>query len=696
MKMKNYIKIFIAICVIFAGLWSCSNDDYSGSNAEASLPTEVRVVLRAEQDNSGLVHISPLANGATEFQIEDFGDGSEPSELIGLGETVDHIYEEGTYNITVAAFNLNGDKVIATQSIVISFNPPENVQVNIENDTAISKKVNLTAFADFAISYEVDFGEVEGQEPLSANIGETVSYQYEEPGVYTITVEVMGTAMETTTVTQEFEVTEIQAPVTAAPNAPFRQPEDVISFFCASYEDIMGVDFNPDWGQQTTYGIYEVGGDEILQYSNINYQGIDFSAMPVDASAMEYLHLDVWTAGEENAKISIISSGPNEFPYDLELTEQEWTSFNIPLSYFTDNNPDIDLSDIIQFKLEGNPAGGTLFVDNLYFWKAPAEAETVLGTWKLKPAAGSLRVGPEAGSGDWWSISEAQVMERSCLYDDEYKFNLDGTFENILGTETWLETWQGASAEGCGAPIAPHDGSANASFEFLEGGNTVTINGAGAYLGIPKATNEGELPNVAVPQTITYMVEFSDANNMTLIIESGAGVFWTFEMIKTESAGTPLDGSWSISPVEGSLRVGPEAGSGDWWAINTAQIEERACFYDDEYIFSSNGAFTNYLGSETWLEAWQGVSADQCGAPVAPHDGTADASYSYDANAGKVTINGAGAYLGIPKATNQGELPNVAVPSSITYDVTFIDDTHIELTIESGSGVFWTFEMTKN
>ncbi|NOR29453.1 MAG: hypothetical protein GQ540_13100, partial [Lutibacter sp.] len=104
---------------------------------------------------------------------------------------------------------------------------------------------------------------------------------------------------------------------------------------------------------------------------------------------------------------------------------------------------------------------------------------------------------------------------------------------------------------------------------------------------------------------------------------------------------------------------------------------------------------SNVLGADTWLEAWQGT-ADACGAPVAPHDGTAVATYSYDAVGGKVTINGTGAYLGIPKANNAGELDAVSVPTSITYDIVLSDnDNTMNLVIETGTGVFWSFKLVR-
>ncbi|MDB4108742.1 hypothetical protein N9551_03965, partial [Flavobacteriaceae bacterium] len=139
---------------------------------------------------------------------------------------------------------------------------------------------------------------------------------------------------------------------------------DVISIYSGAYTNITDVDFFPNWDQTTLFNEFDLEGDTMLQYSDLNYQGIDFTSNPVDASFMEYIHVDIWTSDENEAIISPISTGPNETAYELDLTAQQWTSFDIPLSVFTDQNPDVDFADVIQFKLEGSPVGGAIFVDN--------------------------------------------------------------------------------------------------------------------------------------------------------------------------------------------------------------------------------------------------------------------------------------------------------------------------------------------
>ncbi|MCC5939966.1 MAG: hypothetical protein JJU37_00340 [Balneolaceae bacterium] len=138
----------------------------------------------------------------------------------------------------------------------------------------------------------------------------------------------------------------------------------------------------------------------------------------------------------------------------------------------------------------------------------------LVGTWVLDPTAGSLAVGPTATDLSWWSISSGDVENRACLYEDQYVFGDDGSFQNVLGEETWLEEWQGVDAEGCGAPVAPHDGSTVGDWSTLN--NSVTIEGEGVFLGLPKVHNGGEDGNPA-NNRITYTYELSD-NDETLEI----------------------------------------------------------------------------------------------------------------------------------------------------------------------------------
>ncbi|WP_100658585.1 glycoside hydrolase family 16 protein [Alteromonas flava] len=327
------------------------------------------------------------------------------------------------------------------------------------------------------------------------------------------------------------------------------------------------------------------------------------------------------------------------------------------------------------------------------------------GIWAVAPEAGSLGVGPVPGDISWWAIDDGGVADRSCFYDDTYVFNEDGSFENILGDDTWLEEWQSGNPEACGAPVSPHDGMAPGTWVYDADAGTLTIDGFGSYVGIPKAVNAGELPAVPTPPNVTYNIEEVGNDRMIVTIESGAGIWWQFVMQKLESFGEPgpapertFAGTWQVEPAAGALGVGPARGDISWWAIDDAGVTTRSCFFDDDYVFDRDGTFDNVLGDDTWLEAWQGVAGEECGAPVAPHDGGADYTWTYTEDTedtGTLLIDGLGGYMGIPKAVNAGELPNVAVPPNVSYLVTWENDNTVILDIEAGPDVWWRYRMVK-
>jgi|GEM_PF-1671888 len=161
----------------------------------------------------------------------------------------------------------------------------------------------------------------------------------------------------------------------------------------------------------------------------------------------------------------------------------------------------------------------------------------VVGTWKMSPQAGALGVGPNQGEIWWWNNSMGDVATRACYFDDEFEIAADGSFQNVLQNETWIEGWQGGS-DACGTPVYPHDGSIPATWTYDAGAGTLTLNGMGSYLGIPKAYNGGELSDpLNAPPSITYLVSFNATQDtMTADINVGGG-WWRF--ILTTNAGGP-------------------------------------------------------------------------------------------------------------------------------------------------------------
>jgi len=175
----------------------------------------------------------------------------------------------------------------------------------------------------------------------------------------------------------------VTAPNTAAPTPPARAAGDVISIFSGSYTNLSGIDYNPNWGQSGFGSVNPAfnpgNGNLVLAYPNFNYQGTQL-ASNVDASAMQFLHVDIWVAAgtDRQVKVSPINAGTGaaEFLVNVPLTPGQWNSVDLPKSSFTG----MTWNAINQLKFDGQFNGnGTanttpfnIYLDNIYFYKAAA------------------------------------------------------------------------------------------------------------------------------------------------------------------------------------------------------------------------------------------------------------------------------------------------------------------------------------
>ncbi len=439
--------------------------------------------------------------------------------------------------------------------------------------------------------------------------------------------------------------------------------------------------------------------------------GVDLSSFAAEGKLIFDLRLQAGTTHGITYKIDCFfpcTSGDQVLDLSNDV-RGEWNTHEIAIADLVASGLDLSKvnTGLVMFPTWGEQQGVSFELDNIR-WEnegsgggdpGPGEP-TIAGTWQVAAEAGALKVGPEKNSGAWWQIDDAGVVDRACFFDDQYDFSFDGTFQIELQDETWLEGWQTGSADACGAPVFPHDGMGDYTYTWDEEAGTLTVNGVGAYIGLPKATNSGELGSPSeAPPSITYEVTFEEPTRLTVNIEAGSGVHWTYTLVKVAEPPAPpaVVGTWQVAGEAGALKVGPEKNSGAWWQIDSAGVTERACYFDDQYILAADGSFSNVLQDETWIEGWQSGSADACGAPVFPHDGVGDATWEWDEGAGTLTLNGTGAYLGLPKAVNSGELGSPSeAPSSVTYEVTLEEDGSMTVNIEAGSGVHWTYKLVKN
>ncbi len=162
-------------------------------------------------------------------------------------------------------------------------------------------------------------------------------------------------------------------PTTNAP-VPTRAAADVVSIFSDSYANI-ATNYNPNWGQSGTVNPAFVAvassGNNVMSYTNFNYQGTELTAS--NLSAMEFLHVDIWTNATAGSVIQVtpvnFGTGAQETLVTINHTQGGWLSVDIPKSAFTG----MTWNNVSQMKFAANGLGSVvpidIYLDNIYFWK---------------------------------------------------------------------------------------------------------------------------------------------------------------------------------------------------------------------------------------------------------------------------------------------------------------------------------------
>ena len=168
----------------------------------------------------------------------------------------------------------------------------------------------------------------------------------------------------------------LTAPNTNAPT-PTHATADVISLYSDAYTNV-ATDYNPNWGQtgsvNTTFDPTGAGNNFAMAYTNFNYQGTYLNQ--TNASNMEYLHVDIWTANATSVKISPINNGTGvpEYLVNIPLVNAGWSSVDLPKSDFVGMTWD----SVFQLKFDGQSgvSPSTIYLDNIYFWKTASPTGT--------------------------------------------------------------------------------------------------------------------------------------------------------------------------------------------------------------------------------------------------------------------------------------------------------------------------------
>jgi hypothetical protein len=125
----------------------------------------------------------------------------------------------------------------------------------------------------------------------------------------------------------------------------------------------------------------QVFGDDTKLYENLLFAGIEFTSNTIDASAMTHFRMDFWTPDATDLpaafRIKLVDfgadgawSGGDDVEHEITLAadtvpalqSQNWVSFDIPLSEFTNL---VTTGHLAQLIISGDP--NTVYIDNVLF-----------------------------------------------------------------------------------------------------------------------------------------------------------------------------------------------------------------------------------------------------------------------------------------------------------------------------------------
>jgi hypothetical protein len=170
-------------------------------------------------------------------------------------------------------------------------------------------------------------------------------------------------------------------PPTTAADPPTLPAQNVISMFSDVYDDVPVDTWRTDWSDARLED-YVVAGDNTKMYSAFVFAGIEFMNPMIDASGMDYLHLDVYAPKGTSFGVNVVSfppdlSGSVEARLTFNAETQPafnpggWASLEIPLTQY-ELPEGFDWRYIGQLVLSttaGATGASLVLVDNVYWHK---------------------------------------------------------------------------------------------------------------------------------------------------------------------------------------------------------------------------------------------------------------------------------------------------------------------------------------
>ncbi|SFU30399.1 hypothetical protein SAMN05216480_101566 [Pustulibacterium marinum] len=356
--MKNITYICAFVLALFAT--SCSDDeDNIDFINDVNPPSNISALFTITQDNSGLVTIAPKGEGVGTYMV-DFGDGTSDAAEVAVGNSVEHSYTEGVYDVTITGVGVTGKTTSTVMPLTVSFIAPENFMVNIAQTTGDTFSIDVSASADYETYFAVWFGDVEDEEPTAFMEGETITHTYAAVGTYTVTVVAYSGGAATVSYTQEVVIANpLLLPITFENTTLSYEFSDFggVASSVVANPDISGINLSATVGQSIKTAGAEVWGGTLLTLGD-----------PIDFSTNQMFRVKTWSpiAGA-TVKLKVENLADGNIAYEVDQTTtvaNEW-------EYLTFDFSGIDTAQeyskvVIFFDFGNNGAGDTFYFDDVY------------------------------------------------------------------------------------------------------------------------------------------------------------------------------------------------------------------------------------------------------------------------------------------------------------------------------------------